>query len=202
MIEQPITFIPDRRTDVRAVVGRSSHAFLTAILFVCVGLGACGDDDATPSATTGNSQQVTSTAPVSTAPTDVCGLLTFQEVSAAVGAAATDRAATVPPIKQEVSPGLIADISACSYSAESTGDFVKLDLWEAKGQAAKIKEVTEFVCSDKEVIPGLGDFACWYSAGHREILLAKGGAYIDIESGTLTNDAVKALAEKVVARLP
>lgn len=173
------------------------------MLVASVSLLACGgDDDATPGTTTNDNQPATGRASANTAPTDVCDLVTWDEVSTALGARATDRAATVPPVKQEVSAGLTADISACEYSAASTGAFVRLDLWEAKGQAAKVKEVTQFICSGSEEIPGLGDVACWYSEGHREIRFAKGGGYVDVKSGTAADDALLSLAEKAVVRLP
>ncbi len=175
------------------------------LVTAALALAACGGDDAKPSATTGPSPSgaVTSgAATANSAPTDVCALVTRAEVGAALNANVTDKAATVPPVKQTVASGLTADISACQYSAALSGGSVNLDLWEAKGEPEKIKQLTQVKCANKEEIPGLGDYACWFSSGHREILFAKGGAYVDLNGGALTDDAVRSLAEKAIGRLP
>lgn len=175
----------------REVIG----SILIVILSV-VTLSACGGDDAKPS---------TTPTPIGTqtaGQTDVCPLLTFSEVSAAVGETIADRAATTPPVRHEIAQGLEADLSACSYQSLTTGTYVELDLSEAKGQSAKIKLYTQTVCQGKDEIVGLGDFGCWFSSDHREIKLAKNGAHVDIKSGTASGATLQSLADKVVARLP
>lgn len=170
------------------------------LLVVCGGVlalaAACGDDDATPSPTG------MPTVSQSAGQTDVCPLLTFDEVSAAVGERIADRAATTPPVQQEIAAGLEAFLSACSYQSLVTGNYVQMDLFEAKAQAAKIKLYTETVCEGKDEIVGLGDFACWYSFDQREIRLAKNGAHIDLKSSTASGNTLRGLADKIVSRLP
>jgi len=178
-----------RRT--REVVG----SILIVVLAVA-GFSACGGDDAKPSATatpidTQNASQ-----------TVACSLVTFDEVSAALGETIVDRAATTPPVRQQIASGLEADLSACQYASPTSGLFVEIDLSEAKGQAAKIKQYTQTACSNKDEIAGLGDFACWFSFDQREIKLAKNGAHIDIKSGTASAAVLQSLAEKVIGRLP
>ena len=166
------------------------------VVAATVMFSACGGDDAKPSATA---------TPIDTqnaGQTDVCSLVTFQEVSAALSETIVDRAATTPPVRQQIAPGLEADLSACQYSSPTSGLFVEIDLSESKGQAAKIKEYSQAACANRDEIAGLGDFACWYSFDHREIKLAKNGAYLDIKSGTASDAVLQALAQKAVARLP
>jgi hypothetical protein len=180
-------------------------AIASILVITALALSACGGDEAKPSATAGpiaSGGATPNAATANSAPTDVCTLVTRAEASAALNATVTDKAATVPPVKQEVATGLAAYISACQYTVASTGGLVQIELREAKGEADKIKEFTQAKCADKEEIPGLGDFACWFSAGHRELLFAKGGAYVDLNGGALTDDAVRSLAEKAISRLP
>ena len=166
------------------------------LLAVVAGLSACGGDDAKPSAT------ATPIDSPNAGQTDVCSLVTFQEVSSALGETIVDRAATTPPVRQQIASGLEADLSACQYASPTSGLFVEIDLSEAKGQAAKIKQYTQTACSNKDEIAGLGDFACWFSFDQREIKLAKNGAHIDIKSGTASAAVLQSLAEKVIGRLP
>jgi hypothetical protein len=175
---------------------REAIGSIMVVIVAVPGLSACGGDDAKPSAT------ATPLGTLTVGQTDVCPLLTFSEVSAALGETIADRAATTPPVRQEIAPALEADLSACQYSSPSSGAFVELDRSEAKRQVANIKEFTEGVCASKDEIAGLGDFACWYSFDHGEIKLAKNGAHVDIKSGTASGDTLLSLANKVVGRLP
>ena len=174
----------------REVIGSILIVILSVVTLSCSG------DDAKPSATG------TPIGSQSAGQTDVCPLLTFSEVSAALGETIADRAATTPPVRHEIAQGLEADLSACSYQSLTTGTYVELDLSEAKGQSAKIKLYTQTVCQGKDEIAGLGDFACWFSSAHREIKLSKNGAHIDLKSGTASGSTLQTLADKVVARLP
>jgi hypothetical protein len=179
---------------------------IACAIVASVALTACGGgDDAKPTATL-EGQTATAAAGGgktndTTGTTAVCSLVTFAEVTAELGEASTDRASTEPPVQQEVSSGVTAYVSSCQYSNASGLHTVKLDLWQVLGDTSKIKQLTASICSGKEVVSGLGDVACWYDSGHREIQLSKGGGYIDMKSST-GGDPLQALAEKAIARLP
>lgn len=104
-----------------------------------------------------------------------------------------------------VSADVTATVSACSYSAVVSAKSISVNVWSAPGNDSGIKQLTQFVCSSKESISGLGDVACWYDSDHTELQLSKGDAFLDLEYITLTGDGtdlLQALAKKAIGRLP
>ena len=95
-------------------------------------------------------------------------------------------------------------MSACAYSAATTGGFLKIDVWQASGQASQLKQLTQNSCDGNDQISGLGDFACWYNSSHSELQLVKGDAYVHVTSSTSGSavDALKTIAETAFNRLP
>jgi hypothetical protein len=186
--------------------------FVTLIISA-IGLMACsGGSNATPSPTA--VAPTTISGPVSTAsasvtppsaagPIDVCSLVSFQEASAYLGATVPDRARALP-IAEDVGAGVNAQVSACGYTEATTGSFLKIDLWQASGQASQLKQLTQNSCDGNDEITGLGDFACWYNSSHTELQFVKGGAYVHVTSSTSGSavDALKTIAETALSRLP
>jgi hypothetical protein len=136
--------------------------------------------------------------------TDVCALVTREEAGAHLNANVTDKAATQPPVRGPVTGSLTAWVSACEYSASSTGGFVRLTLWEAQDTPDKVREQGVITCDGKEAIPNLGDVACWDTKAHGRIFLTRNGGYVDLASSATgaTPDGLITLARAVVSRLP
>ncbi len=191
---------------------KARTALFVVLITSPIALTACsGGSNATPSPT---AVAPTISGPVSTAsagvtppsaagPIDVCSLVTFQEATAYLGASVSDRARALP-IAEDVGSGVKAQVSACGYTEAATGSFVKIDLWQASGQASQLKQLTQNSCDGNDEITGLGDFACWYNPSHSELQLVKGDAYLHVTSSTAGSavDALKTIAETALSRLP
>jgi hypothetical protein len=150
-----------------------------------------------------NSASVSGTPLAGTQNVDVCSLVTRQEATAYLGTTISDRA-FAEPIQENVGSGVRAQASACAYSSKPTGSYVKIDLWQASGQANQIKQLTQNSCAGHDEIPNFGDFACWYNSSHSELQLVKGEAYVHFTSTTSGSapDALKTIAETALSRLP
>ncbi|MEO8458507.1 MAG: hypothetical protein ABI559_11940 [Chloroflexota bacterium] len=177
----------------------------TLVLGVCLMLAAVacgGGDDATSTPTraptsTGAAHSGSATA---AAPNDVCSLVTRQEAAAAVGANVSDRAFT-EPTPEPVAANLLAQVSTCAYSAETTGGYVKITLWEAPGGADKLSQAVHTSCSGKDEVSGVGDYACWFNDSHREMYVVKGSNYIDLSSSVAQDAALQQLVVVALSRL-
>ncbi len=183
---------------------KARTALVIVLIVGAIGLTACsGGGNAKPSATStaGGPASASSTPPAGNV--DVCSLVTRQDATAYLGVAVSDRA-FAEPIEEPVGTGVKAVVSACAYSLQTTGAFVKIDLWQASGQANQLKQLTQNSCDGNDEISGLGDFACWYNSSHSELQFVKGDAYVHLTSSTSGSspDALKTIAETALSRLP
>jgi len=133
---------------------------------------------------------------------DPCSLLTKDEVAAALGGDIIEPSPLVVG-SQPVGANVTATISNCSYTSTEGIDSVSIDIWAAPDNPSGIKNLTQFVCSTKESVSGVGDLACWYSSDHNELQFAAGGYFLDFHgTGDKANGALTDLAKKAIGRLP
>ena len=168
--------------------------------------------------TTGSNQPTatvqTAASPVATLPggatitaTDACGLFTKEDAGAALGEAVRD-AGAVTVGSQQIGPGTTVSISICTFDSVAGGRSVSITYWKSAGaQATQLRQAIEqIICVGKERVTGLGDFACWNDASHKELQVLKGAGFIDVQitqvSGPDRADALRALAQKALAKLP
>lgn len=138
---------------------------------------------------------------------DACALVTKPEAVAALGEAVDDGKST-PPLSQQMG-NLNVTIYHCSYDSPTTVRNVAFDVWRApSGADGQVRQFVDAVCrqTGKERLPGFGDAACWYDAGHRELSVAKGSSYVNIRVSPAPNadaaEAVKSVARALLGRLP
>lgn len=210
------------------MIKRRTLAILFAVVAVgALALAACGGDDdsgggtatstaggqVTQTTAAGNTSgattaaatvAATATQQASSGGANPCDLLTKSDVETALGESVNDAEYTLAG-DTPVSADVTATVSVCSYSAIAGISSISLDIWSAPGNDSGIKQLTQFVCSSKESVSGLGDVACWYDSDHTELQLSKGASFLDLQFTTLTGDGtelLQALAKKVIGRLP
>jgi hypothetical protein len=209
--------VSPRYAKLTSVLTARTSLFVVLITSAIALMACSGGSDATPSPTAKAqtiavaptisgpviSASASVTPPSAAGPIDVCSLVSFQEASAYLGATVPDRARALP-IAEDVGSGVNAQVSACGYTEATTGSFLKIELWQAFGQASQLEQLTQNGCDGNAEIAGLGDFACWYNSSHSELQLVKGDAYLHVTSSTPGSavDALKTIAETALSRLP
>ncbi len=99
-----------------------------------------------------------------------------------------------------------AAASSCEYSGRGLHT-VQINVWRvAPAGVPKLKQTFRNLCEKRETggLAGLGDGACWYSAGHDEVQVLKGVTLVHIvvrKEGEAI-EALKALSKAALARLP
>jgi hypothetical protein len=138
---------------------------------------------------------------------DACGLLTQAEVADALGEAVGEgQGASVG--SQAIAPGLTAAISSCAFDSTTSARSVSVNMSQFSGVPASqvLQFAKSLLCAGKEEVSGLGDFACWYDADHRELQAVKSLTFIDLNlielQGPDRTGALQGLAAKALARLP
>ena len=99
-----------------------------------------------------------------------------------------------------------AAASSCEYSGRGLHT-VQVNVWRvAPAGVPKLKQTFQNLCEKRETggLAGLGDGACWYSAGRDEVQLLKGVTlvHIDVRKEGEAIEALKALSKAALGRLP
>ena len=135
-------------------------------------------------------------------PINACLIVTKQDAVTAVDEDLRDGKSSVAG--RSVVPGAAA--SSCEYSGRGL-HAVQVHVWRASPAGiARLKRTFLTNCEKRETagLTGLGDGACWYSAGRDEVQLLKGVTLIDIivrKNGDAT-EALKSLVKAALGRLP
>jgi hypothetical protein len=202
-------------------------AGISVLVIGVLAVGCGGDDDDSggdgPSATQEQSQpsdsggdggQATDAATQTAPPDDggnggsvdtseVCSVLTKDEVEAAFGVSMMDPELISLP-DMPISGGAVASVSSCSYVAEETTESMSFTVTSAPDNEAGIEALIDLACQNKDEVSGLGDKACWYSEAHTEIQMQIGTSFVDLFVTTVSGDTTEitsSLAQTVAERL-
>ena len=135
-------------------------------------------------------------------PINACLVVTKQDAVTAVDEELRDGKPSVAG--RSIVQGAAA--SSCEYSGRGLHT-VQIHVWRASpAGAARLKKTFLTNCEKRETagLTGLGDGACWYSAGRDEVQMLKGVTLIDIVvrmNGDAT-EALKSLMKAALTRLP
>ena len=135
-------------------------------------------------------------------PINACLVVTKQDAVTALDEDLRDGKPSVAG--RSIVPGAAA--SSCEYSGRGLHT-VQVHVWRSSpAGVARLKRTFLTNCEKRETagLTGLGDGACWYSAGRDEVQLLKGVTLIDIvvrKNGDAT-EALKSLVKAALGRLP
>ena len=135
-------------------------------------------------------------------PINACLVVTKQDAVTALDEDLRDGKSSVAG--RSVVPGAAA--SSCEYSGRGLHT-VQIHVWRASpAGVARLKRTFQTNCEKRETagLTGLGDGACWYSAGRDEVQLLKGVTLVHLivrMNGDAT-EALKNLAKAALGRLP
>lgn len=135
---------------------------------------------------------------------DPCGLLTREEAAGLAG-----EPAGVPQLQESKNP---LGQKMCLYHTESSSRLIQLSIIRTEdiapkirkqGQsAAKIYAATKEMLDPVEIVPGIGDDACWGTPG---LHILKGEAYVLVSVGNTSKkenlELARRIAMKVIPRL-
>jgi hypothetical protein len=148
------------------------------------------------------SSQAKPTTAASPVAVDACALLTPQEASAALGGPVKPPKAT-RTIASTLGPGLDTAVSVCTFDTAAY-DMTLAVHRTMDAAAGRLRQMMQIVCDGKQMVAGVGDVACWYSAAHDELQTMKGATFLTIETkqGGVAAAALTEVAKKALSRLP
>ena len=131
---------------------------------------------------------------------DACALVTRSEAAAAVG----EPVGEPKRIDRGQSATSVVSVVGCEYESAARHS-IHVSVWRPSGDsAATFLQVYKTKCMKKELLPGVGDLACWYSAGHSELQILKGATLVifQINRDGNATAALTTVAKGAAARLP